>query len=162
MYMLTALSACLLCSSGVDAQSMLPVQDTSSAMHQLRSARKAPPALPMPAAAITEEAEEALPMEELMMPTQLSALDSEAAGAGLPEETCVKDVYAPSPVAENHPAESTARKDGESGAEAVHLAVRAGDSPLPDIKVGIFYLQLSAVCVWLTCDAVLSCMSSMM
>ncbi len=30
---------------------MMPVQDTSSAMHQLRSARKAPPALPMPAAA---------------------------------------------------------------------------------------------------------------
>ncbi|CAL5227927.1 g10974 [Coccomyxa viridis] len=110
------------------------LEDTSSAMHQLRSAGKAPPALPMPAAAMTEEAEEGIPMEEPLMPTQLSALDSEAAGAGLPEEACAEEDYAPSPVAEKPSTEGTFGKDCESGPEDVHLPVRAGDSSLPVIK----------------------------
>ena len=117
------------------------LQDTSSAMHQLRSARKAPQALPMPAAAITEEAEEASLVEDLLMPTQLSALDSEAAGAGLLGETCAEAEDAPSPAAEKPFSESTARKDDESDAKVVHLAVRAGDSPLPVIEVTIQYCK---------------------
>ena len=116
----------------------LCVQDTSSAMHQLRSARKAPPALPMPAAAITEEAEKPFPVEELLVPRQLNAPETAAAGAGLPEEACAGDETAPSPLAEEPSLQSTAREDVKSGPEALQVAARAGgipDSPLPVIKV---------------------------
>ena len=116
----------------------LRVQDTSSAMHQLRSARKAPPALPMPAAAIAEEAEGAVPVEEPLVALLPSALKPAAAGAGLPEEACAGEQTAPSPSADKPSAEGSARQDMKPGHEAIQVAARTEgitDSPLPIIQV---------------------------
>ena len=118
------------------------MQDTSNAMHLLRSARKAPPALPMPVAALTEEAE-TQSVEEPLKPLQLSALETVAAELGLPAEACTAEHKAPSPVAERPPMDG---KDADSCPEATHLEVRAGDtmdSPLPVVEVGVTVLLVS-------------------
>lgn len=131
-------------------------------MHQLRSARKAPRALPMPAAAITEEADEAIPVEEPLMPLQLSALEAVAAGPALPEEACAGEETAPSPLAEKPSSEGSARKETDSGQEAIQVAVRAGpitDSPLPVIKVAAHPRLANEYTVPAsTCSAALPCM----